>query len=60
MEAYKPKRFEFKVFDGYNRSLGGCITRERWDNTKDYYIYLNLWWFNITFVFLRFNNNKDE
>lgn len=58
MEPYKPKRIDIHLFDGYNKSLGICITREQWNYEgflyKDYYLYINLYWLNFTLVFLRF------
>jgi len=60
MEEYAPKRIEFKKFDGYNRSLGICITREAYGINKDYYLYANLWWWNFTLVFLRITNSKSS
>jgi hypothetical protein len=48
---------EFTKYTRGQRSLGIAITKETYDY-QDYYIYLNLWWWNFTFVFLRFSNLK--
>ena len=64
MEPYEPKRIDGHKFDGYNRSIGIAITREQWSSEKgwfhDYYLYINLWWWNVTLVFLRFDQIKKN
>lgn len=57
---YLPKRIEFRKFRGYDRSLGACITRENNNGVKDYYLYLNLFWFNFTLVFIRLKGKSSK
>ena len=62
MEEYKPKRFSFAKFEKRNRSVGFFLATETWGNSsqrnnyrfQDWYFLINLWFFCISCVFLRY------